>query len=90
VSLGDVNKSRRPQLGRGQMERVRHPPGRKPLLTEAVRERRRGWLGEQPDLRLGELQEQLRQPAQLGVSRPARWLVLRQMGLRLKKVAPCP
>ena len=65
-------------------------PGRKPLFTAAVRERLRGWLGAQPDLTLGELQEQLREQVQLGVSRPSLWLVLRQMGLRLKKSHSMP
>jgi transposase len=86
VSYGYVKKIRRQQLRTGQMERVRHHPGRKPELDAPMQERLRRWLREQPDLTLAELQEKLRQEARLRVSQPSIWVVLRKkMGLRLKK-----
>jgi len=91
VSYGYVKKLRRQQLRHGQMERVPHQPGRKPKLTEAIRERLRAWLQQQPDLTLAELQEKLLEHGQLRVSQPSLWVVLRRkMGLRLKKVGPRP
>lgn len=91
VSYGFVKKIRRQQLRSGQMERVRHRPGRKPELGEPIRERLRSWLRQQPDLTLAELQEKLLEQAQLRVSRPSIWVVLRKkMGLRLKKSRSTP
>jgi transposase len=91
VSLGFVKKIRRQQLRTGQMERIPHHPGRKPRLTEPIRQQLRAWLQQQPDLTLAELQEKLRQHAQLQVSQPSLWVVLRQkMGLRLKKSRSTP
>src|SRR3974390_2077227 len=85
VSLSYVQKIRRQLRRTGKMERLPHHPGRKPKFTEPIRERLRHWLGQQPDLTLAELQEKLQQQQQLGVSVPSLWVVLRQMGLRLKK-----
>lgn len=90
VSVGYVEKIRGQQLRTGQMERVPHHPGRKPLFTEPIRQRLRAWLQQQPDLTLAELQENLRQQAHLGVSRPSLWGVLGKMGLRLKKSRSTP
>jgi len=73
------------------MERVAHPPGRKPKLSEPIRERLRVWLQQQPDLTLAELQEKLAEHARLHVAQPSLWVVLRQkMGLRLKKRRSTP
>jgi len=66
-----------------------HHLGRKPKFSEAIRQQLRGWLQQWPDLTRAELQEKLRQQAQLGVSQPALWVVLRKMGLRPKKVTAC-
>lgn len=91
VSYGFVKKIRRQQLRHGKMEPVRHQPGRKPELDSGMQERLRGWLQEQPDLTLAELQDKLRREARLQVSRPSIWVVLRQkMGLRLKKSRSMP
>jgi transposase len=91
VSFGYVKKIRRQQLRHQKMERVVHRPGRKPKFTEAIRERLRGWLQQQPDLTLGELQEKLLEHSQLRVSQPSLWVVLRRkMGLRLKKSRSTP
>lgn len=35
----------------GRMERIKHHPACKPLLTEAIRERLHNWLEQQPDAR---------------------------------------
>jgi transposase len=71
VSYGYVKKIRRQQLRYQQMERVPHHPGRKPKFTAPSRERLRGWLRQQPDLTLTELQDKLLQQAQLHVSQPS-------------------
>ena len=85
VSVSYVKKIRRQLRDTGQMERVRHHPGRKPKFTEPVRQQLRRWLEQQPDLTLAELQEQLWQQTRLAVSVPSLWTVLRKIGLRLKK-----
>ena len=90
VSYGYVKKIRRQQLRTGTMARVPHQPGRKPKFTELIRARLRSWLKQQPDLTLAELQDKLREDAQLGVSRPSLWVVLKKMGLRLKKSHSTP
>jgi transposase len=90
VSYGYVKKIRRQQLRTGTMARVPHQPGRKPKFTQPIRDRLGNWLKQQPDLTLAELQEKLREDAQLGVSRPSLWVVLKKMGLRLKKSHSTP
>src|SRR5271165_3561974 len=91
VSYGYVKKLRRQQLRHGQMERVPHQPGRKPKFSGPIRERLRGWLKQQPDLRLAELQEKLLENSKFHFSHPALWVVLRRkMGLLLKKSRSTP
>jgi len=90
VSFSYVKKIRSQQLRSGQMERVPHRPGRKPKFIEPVREHLRDWLRQQPDLTLAELQEKLREQVRLAVSLPSLWVVLRKMGLRLKKSRSTP
>lgn len=90
VSLGYVKKIRGQLRRTGRMERVPHRPGRKPKFSEPIREHLRSWLKQQPDLTLGELQEQLRVQARLPVSVPSLWAVLRKIGLRLKKSHSTP
>jgi len=85
VSLSYVRKIRRQLRRTGKMERIPHHPGRKPKFSEPIRERLRSWLEQQPDLTLVELQDKLGEQKQLAVSVPALWVVLRKMGLRLKK-----
>jgi len=67
------------------MERVPHHPGRKPKFSGPIRELLRGWLRRQPDSTLSQLQEKLAHQKQLWGSVPALWVVLGEMGLRLKK-----
>jgi len=90
VSYGYVKKIRRQQLRTGTVVRVPHRPGRKPKFTELIRAQLRSWLKQQPDLTLAELQDKLREDAQLGVSRPSLWMVLKKMGLRLKQSRSTP
>lgn len=85
VSLGYVKKIRQQQRRTGKMERTPHDPGRKPKFTEPIREQLRSWLKQQPDLTLAELQEHLHTQMRLPVSVPSLWVVLRKIGLRLKK-----
>jgi transposase len=70
VSLGYVEKIRGQQRRTGQMERVPHHPGRKPKFTEPIREQLRGWLRQQADSTLAELQERLAAEKHLRVSVP--------------------
>jgi transposase len=90
VSYGYVKKIRCQQLRTGTMTRVPHRPGRKPKFTEPIRDRLRGWIKHQPDLTLAELQQKLLEDAQLSVSRPSLWMVLKKVGLRLKKSRSMP
>jgi transposase len=85
VSVGYVEKIRGQQLRTGKKERIPHRAGRKAKFSEEIRERLHHWLQQQPDLTLAELQEKLGQEKRLRVSVPSLWIVLRKMGLRLKK-----
>lgn len=85
VSVGYVKKIRGQLRRSGKMERILHQPGRKPKFSEPIRQHLRGWLKQQPDLTLRELQERLRTQVPLQVSLPSLWVVLRKIGLRLKK-----
>lgn len=85
VSVGYVKKILRQYRRTGKMERTPHHPGRKPLFTPPIREQIRVWLQAQPDLTLAEMQEKLRQAEHLKISLPSLWMVLKKMGLRLKK-----
>ena len=87
VSWGFAKKIRSQQLATGQKERPvqkRHGPiGR---ISAAMQEKLRAWLQEQPDLTEAELQERLAsQGVHVVKSRVGQ--VLRQMGLRRKKIA---
>jgi transposase len=90
VSARYIRKILYQQRQTGKMERVPHHPGRKPRFTPLIREQMQVWLQEQPDLTLAELQEKLRQGSQLRVSLPSIWVVLKKMGLRLKKSRSMP
>lgn len=85
VSYGYAKKIRRQQLRSGEMERpVReYPPQSR--LNEERRKKLLGWVGEQPDLTLMELQERLQAEYDLHLSLSAIWRTLKRLGLRLKK-----
>jgi transposase len=70
------------------MERIEQRRGSRRKVTPEVEQRLGGWIEAQPDLTLAELQQKLEQAVHLHVSVGRLWQVLRQMGLRLKKVAP--
>jgi transposase len=73
-------------LKTGKMERVpQSRNGRPSRLTPEIREKMRAWIVAQPDLTLAELQRRLAEEFALTVSSAQIWLVLKAMGLRLKK-----
>jgi transposase len=90
VSFEYVRKVRRQWRLSGRMQRVpqsRHGPASR--MTEAVKERLRGWLREQPDRTLAELSEQLHASSvEVSLSRVSQ--VLEQMGPRRKKSLSTP
>jgi transposase len=87
VSWGFAKKIRRQQRATGQKERPvqkRHGPISR--IHAGMREKLRGWLREKPDLTEAELQERLAgQGVHVVKSRVGQ--VLRQIGLRRKKIA---
>jgi len=68
------------------MERVEQRRGTVREVTAEVEQQLYGWVQAQPDLTLAELQQKLAKAHHLQVSIGRLWQVLRQMGLRLKKV----
>lgn len=74
----------------GKMERVQQRRGGARQVTAEVRQRLQGWVLEQPDLTLTELQQKLEKAHRLHVSIGSLWQALRQMGLRLKKSHSTP
>jgi len=85
VSWGYTKKIRTQQVRTGQKERPpqsHHGPVSK--ITEAVKDRIRCWLGQQPDLTLAELGERL-QATGVSVSRSRVGQVLQEMALGRKK-----
>jgi len=88
VSRGWAEKIWRALRQTGRMERPAGAPrGPASKVTPAVQEQLRGWVKQQPDLTLLELQRRLDQDLHLKVSMGRLWTVLGKMGLRLKKVA---
>lgn len=74
----------------GQAERVEQPHGPKSKVTPEIEERLRGWVRQQPDLTLVELQDRLAEAARLPVSLARLWQVLQRLQLRLKKNRSMP
>jgi len=64
--------------------------GRKSRITVGVMEYLRSRVKEQPDRTLVELQEDLRKSRSIEIGITWLWMVLRQMGLRLKKSHSAP
>ena len=85
VSVGWAKKISALRKRTGKMER---PPQRHGPLSRVTAEVQ-NWLGErirqQPDITLAELQRQLQAAQGWSLSIARLWLLLRQMGLRLKK-----
>lgn len=90
VSVGYVKKILRQYRRTGTMEWIPHRPGRKPKFTPLIREQIRAWLKTQSDLTLAEIQGKLQHGEQIKVSLPSLWVVLKNMGLRLKKSRSTP
>ncbi len=91
VSLGWAEKIGRALRQTGRMER---PAGGKrgpaSKVTPEIQESLRGWVKEQPDLTLEELQKRLQERLRLKISVSRLWLVLRDLDLRLKKSHSTP
>jgi transposase len=91
VSRSCVHHIHHQQMRTGKMERVpQSRNGRPSRLTEQIRATMRGWIAVRPDLTLAELQQQLREQFQVSVCLAQIWLVLKAMGLRLKKSHSTP
>jgi transposase len=91
VSYGYSKKIRRQQLASGQQARprqLRHGP--RGQLTAEIKQYLRSAVGQQPDVTLAELVEQLRTTHHVRISRSRLWYWLRDLGLRHKKNAARP
>jgi len=80
--------ARRSKTGQIEIRRWRHGPESR--VTAAVRDWIREQLGQQPDLTLEELQQRLEQGPRLRLSLSWIWVLLPQLGLRLKKNRSTP
>ena len=86
VSRSCVHRIQQQKVRTGKMERIpQSRNGRPSRLTEEIRKTMKGWIAVRPDLTLAELQQQLKEKFDLSVSLGQIWLVLKAMGLRLKK-----
>lgn len=85
VSPGWAKKISAQRRRSGQMERVPHKPGRKPRVSEPVRQQVKTWFDLKADLTLAEVQGKLRSEAGIQLSLPQIWHLLRKLNLRLKK-----
>jgi transposase len=74
----------------GQAERVRHHPGRKRKVDAAVERQVLSWVQERTDLTLEQLQVKLHEQAAISLCLSAVWLLVRRLGLRLKKSHSTP
>ena len=74
--------------------RIEKPPAGKrgpaSKLTPELRDQLQGWIQQQPDLTLAELQLRLWEQCEVEVSLSRLWTVLGEMGLRLKKSHSMP
>jgi transposase len=85
VSLGWAKKISAQRNRSGQVERVRHRPGRKPHAGVEAEKQVVAWVRAQPDLTLAELAAKLNREASVVLSRGRVWYLVRKLGLRLKK-----
>ena len=91
VSLPYIKKIRGQQLRTGRMERASERPHGPPRrITPEVAAQLREWVRGTPDLTLSELQQKMGQSCRVYMSLKPIWRSLQEMGLRLKKIAPCP
>jgi transposase len=90
VSVGWAKKISAARNRTGQAERVAHKPGRKPHAGVEARKQVKSWFVQQPDLTLVEVQQKLRDEADVSLSLPQIWKLLGKLGLRLKKSRSTP
>src|ERR1019366_6734996 len=91
VSLPYIKKIRGQQLRTGRMERApERPHGPPRRITPEVAAQLREWVRGTPDLTLSELQQKMGQSCRVHMSLKPIWRSPQEMGLRLKKIAPCP
>ena len=91
VSVGWAKKISAALLHTGEMERpAGRQRGRQSKATGEVLEYLRALVAAQPDLTLEKLQEALERDRQVHLSIGRMWLVLKRMGLRLKKSHSMP
>lgn len=90
VSVGWARKISAQRRRTGQAERVPHRPGRKPRAGEEAQQQVRAWFRAQPDLTLAEVQARLLAEADVRLSIPQVWYLVRRLGLRLKKSRSTP
>lgn len=90
VSVGWAKKISAHRTRTGEMERPAWRRGPVSRVTPALEEWLREQVRRQPDMTLGELQEQLHAAKNLRLSIGRLWLALKQMGLRLKKSRSMP
>jgi len=90
VSVGWAKKISAQRNRTGQSERIRHQPGRKPHADLEAQQKVRSWIGDKPDLTLSEIQIMLSTEANVKLSLPQIWHLLRKLGLRLKKSRSTP
>jgi len=90
VSAGWAKKISAARTRTGQCERPRHKPGRKAHAGPETHSQIRFWIGAQPDLTLVEIQARLHREAEVTLSVPQIWHLLKKLGLRLKKSRSTP
>ena len=90
VSVGWAKKISAARNRTGQAERLPHKPGRKPHAGIKAQQQVRTWFAEQSDLTLAEVQQKLLGEADVSLSLPQIWKLLRKLGLRLKKSRSTP
>jgi transposase len=69
----------------GHPERVRHHPGRKRKVGTEVEQQVLKWVRERTDLTLEQIQVKLDEEVEISLCLSAVWLLVRRLGLRLKK-----
>jgi len=90
VSLSWAKKISARRRKTGEIEAPRWQRGPRSRVTAAHREWIREQIRGQPDLTLQELQQRLEQGQRLRLSLTWIWVVVRQLGLRLKKSRSTP
>lgn len=90
VSVGWAKKISAQRNRTGQAERVPYRAGRKPHAGPEAQQQVRAWIAAKPDLTLAEIQNKFRREANVTLSIPQIWYLLRKMGLRLKKSHSTP